>query len=101
MGRDKGGECGNVDFFFLRFGNDDVGVRGVSSSFTSEFELRVQYFFVRGSIYRSPTTSVLGSFFVINAKSISDRCRSFKYKFVLLGTHTPPLQMLEVKIDWD
>ena len=86
------GECGNVDFFFLRFGDDDVEIRGVSSSFTSEFELWVwSFFFIGGSIYGSPTTSVLGSFFVIDTKSVSNRCRSFKHKFVLLGMSTPPL----------
>ena len=60
MRRDELGECGNVDFFFLRFGDDDVEIRGVSSSFTSEFELWVwSFFFIGGSIYGSPTTSVL------------------------------------------
>ena len=92
MRRDKLGKCGDVDFFFLGFGDDNVGIGGVSSSFTSEFELRVWYFFfVRGSVYRSPTTSVLGSFFVVDMKSVSNRCGSFKYKFVLLGMGTPPL----------
>ena len=51
VGRDEAGECGEVDFFFLRFGDDDVSVGGVSSSFTSKFELRIQYFFlVRAAI---------------------------------------------------
>ena len=51
MGRDELGECGDIDFFFLGFGDDNVGIRGVSSSFASEFELRIWYFiFVGGSI---------------------------------------------------
>ena len=34
---------------------------------------------------------ILGSFFVVNMKSVSDGCWSFKYKFVFLGVGTPPL----------
>ena len=51
VGRDELGKCGDIDFFFLGFGDDNVGIRGVSSSFASEFELRIWYFiFVGGSI---------------------------------------------------
>ena len=92
MGRDELGDCGDGVFFFLGLGDDNVGVRGVSASFASKLEFRVWLLlFVRGSVYRSPTTSVLGSFFVVDMKSVSNRCGSFKYKFVLLGMGTPPL----------
>ena len=92
MGGDKLGKCGDVCFFSLRHWDDDVGVWGVSSSFASKFELRVWYlFFIKGSVYRSPMASVLGPFFVKYVKSISDRCRSFKYKLVFLLQGTPPL----------
>ena len=102
MGWDELGNCGNGSFFFLRFGDDNVGVRGVSSSFASELEFQVWYFFfVRGSVYGSPTASVLGSFFVKDVKSVSGRCGSFNHESVLLGMSTPPLQMLEVEIDWN
>ena len=89
MGWDELSDCSDGCFFFLRFGDDNVGVRGVSSSFTSKFELRVWYFFfVRSSVDGSPTASVLGSFFVKYVKSISCWCQSFDYKFVsfLMGT---------------
>ena len=80
--------------------DDDVGVWGVSSSFTSKFELRIWGFvFVWGSVNRSPLASVLGSFFVKYAKSVSGWCRSFNYEFVFLLTGTPPLQVLEVKVN--
>ena len=86
------GECGDAGFFFLRSGDNNVGVWGVSSSFASKFELRVWYFFfVRGSVYRSPTASVLGSFFVKYAKSVSSRSWSFKHKLVFLRMGAPPL----------
>ena len=102
MGWEKLGDCGDSAFFFLRFGDDDVGVWGVSSSFTSKFELWVWYFFfVRGSVNGSPTASVLGTFFVENTKSVSGWCRSFDYESVLLGMSAPPLQILEVKVNWD
>ena len=91
MSRDKLGDCGEIDFFFLRFGDDDVRIGGVSSSFASKFELRVWCFFVRGSIYRSPVTPVLSSFFVVDMEDISDRCWSFKYELVFLEMGTPPL----------
>ena len=72
MGGDELGDCCDAVFFFLRSGDDDVRVWGVSSSFTSKFELRVRYFiFFLGSIDRSPLASVLGSFFVKYAKSVS------------------------------
>ena len=94
------GDCGNTVFFFLRSGDDDVGVWGVSSSFASEFELGIWCFiFVWGSVNWSPLASVLGSFFVENAKSVSGWCWSFSYKFVFLRMSTPPLQVFEVEID--
>ena len=34
---------------------------------------------------------VLGSFFVKDAESVSDRCWSFEYKLVFLSVDTPPL----------
>ena len=102
MGRDELGDCGDGVFFFLGLGDDNVRVGGVSASFASKLEFRVWLlFFVRGSIYRSPTASVLGSFFVKNMESISDWCWSFKGKSVLLLKGTPPLQMFEVEIDRD
>ena len=102
MGQDKLGDCGKGVFFFLRFGDDNIGVGGVSSSFASKFELWVwSFLFVRNSVYRSPMASVLGSFFVKNTKSISGRRGSFKHKSVFLGMSTPPLQVLEVEVNWD
>ena len=92
MGWDKLGDCDDGVFFFWKFGDDNVGVGGVSSSFAPKFELWVRYFFfVRGSIYRSPTASVLGSFFIKNAKSVSGRCRSLKHESVFFLIGTPPL----------
>ena len=92
MGRDELGDCGDGVFFFLGLGDDNVGVRGVSSSFASKFKFGVWLLlFVRGSVYRSPTTSVLGSFFVKNTKSVSGWCWSFEDKPVLLFMSTPPL----------
>ena len=92
VGWDELSDCGDGCLFFLRFGDDDVGVRGVSSSFTSKFESWVWcFFFVGSSVYRSPTASVLGSFFVKNTKSVSGRCGSFNNESVLLGMSTPPL----------
>ena len=79
------GDCGDLVFFFWELRDDNVRVWGVSSSFTSEFELRVRGFvFVWGSVKRSPLASVLGSFFVKYAKSIAYWCWSFDYKFVFL-----------------
>ena len=67
MGWDKLGDCSDGVFFLCRFGDDDVGVGGVSSSFTSKFELWVwSFFFVQSSIYRSPTAPILSSFFIKN-----------------------------------
>ena len=96
------GDCGDTAFFFLRSGDDDVRIWGVSSSFASKFELRVWCFvFVWGSVNWSPLASVLGSFFVKYAKSVSDWCRSFNHKFVFLLMRAPPLQVFEVEIDCD
>ena len=94
------GKCCDSVFFFLGLWDDDVGIWGVCSSFTSEFELRLWGFvFVWGSVNRSPLASVLGSFFVKYAKSVSCWCRSFDHKFVFLLMGTPPLQILEVEIN--
>ena len=92
MGRDELGNCGDGVFFFKGLGDDNVGVRGVSASFASKLEFRVWLlFFIRGSVYRSPTASVLGSFFIKNTKSVSGWCWSFEDKLVLLFMGTPPL----------
>ena len=100
MGWDELGDCGNGNFFFLRFGDDNVGVRGVSSSFASEFEWRVwDFVFVWCSVKRSPLASVLGSFFVKYVKSVACWRWSFDYKFVLLLMGTPPLQMFKIEVD--
>ena len=80
MGRDELGNCCKIDLFFLRSGDDDIWVWGVCSSFTSKFEVGVQGFiFVGGSVKWSPTASVLGSFFVKDMESVSDRGWSFDY----------------------
>ena len=101
-GWDELGDCGNSVFFFLGLRDDDVGVWGVSSSFASEFELRIWGFvFVLGSVKRSPLASVLGSFFVKNTKSVSDWCWSFDYQLVFLLVSTPPLQVFEVEVNCD
>ena len=100
MGGDELGDCGNTIFFFLGLGDDDVGIWGVCSSFASKLERGIWCFvFVLGSVNRSPLTSVLGSFFVKYAKSVSDWCGSFDYKLVLLRVSAPPLQILEIEID--
>ena len=92
MRGDELGDCGDGVFFFLGLGDDDVRVGGVSASFASKLEFRVWlFFFVRSSVYRSPTASVLGSFFVKNAKTVSDWCWSFEDELVLLLIGTPPL----------
>ena len=96
------GDCSDLVFFFWVLGDDDVGIWGVSSSFASEFELRVwDFVFVWCSVKRSPLASVLGSFFVKYAKSVACWCRSFNYKFVLLRMGTPPLQMFKIEVDGD
>ena len=101
-GWDELGDCGDTVFFFLRFGDDDVGIWGVSSSFASKFELGIWCFvFVQGSVNWSPLASILGSFFVKNAKSVSGWCWSFNYKLVFLRMSTPPLQVFEVEVDCD
>ena len=67
------GDCCDTAFFFWELGDDDVRVWGVCSSFASKFELGIRGFvFVWGSVNRSPLASVLGSFFVKYAKSVSD-----------------------------
>ena len=92
VGGDKLGDCRNSVFFFWVVRDDDVWIWGVSSSFASEFELRIWGFvFVWRSVKRSPLASVLGSFFVKYAKSVSCWCQSFNYKFVSLFMGTPPL----------
>ena len=92
MGRDELGDCGDGIFFFLGFGDDNIRVGGVSTDFASELESRVWLlFFIRGSVYRSPTASVLGSFFVKDAKSVSGWCWSLEGKSVLLLVSAPPL----------
>ena len=92
MGWDELSDCSDGCLFFWRFGDDDIGVWGVSSSFTSKFEDWVWcFFFLRSSVYRSPTASVLGSFFVKNMKSVSGRCGSFNYELVLFDMSAPPL----------
>ena len=102
MGGDELGNCGDGVFFFCGFRDDDVGVGGVSASFTSKFELGVRGFvLVWGSVNWSPLASVLGSFFVKYVKSVLDWCRPFNYKLVFLLMSTPPLQVFEVEIDCD
>ena len=92
MSGDELSDGGEVDFFFLGFGDNNVGVWGVCSSFASEFEYRVWCFiFVLCSIYWSPAASVLGSFLVKDMESISGGCWSFKYKLVFLDMGAPPL----------
>ena len=85
MGGNELGDCCDSVFFFLRLWDNSVWVWGVSSSFASKFELRIwSFIFVWGSVKRSPLASVLGSFFVKYAKSVSCWCQSFDYKFVFL-----------------
>ena len=92
MSGDKLGDGGEVDFFFLGSWDNDVGVWGVSSSFASKFEDWVRcFFFIGSAIYRSPMASVLGSFFIKNMKSVSDRCWSFDYESVFFDMSAPPL----------
>ena len=94
------GDCGDSAFFFLGSWDDDVGIWGVSSSFASEFELRIwDFVFFLVSVEGSPLASVLGPFFVKYTKSVSCWCWSFDYKFVFLLMGTPPLQMFEVKVN--
>ena len=94
------GDCGDFVFFFWELRDDDVGIRGVSSSFTSEFEFGVWGFvFIWRSVNRSPLASVLGSFFIKYAKSVACWCQSFDHKFVFLWMGTPPLQMLKIEVN--
>ena len=97
---DKLGNCGDLVFFFWVLRDDDVGIWGVSSSFASEFELRIWGFvFVWGSVNWSPLAPVLGSFFIKYAKSVACWCWSFDYKLVFLLMGTPPLQMFKIEVD--
>ena len=99
---DELGDCCDSIFFFWELRDNDVGVWGVSSSFASEFEVRIWGFvFVWRSVKRSPLVSVLGSFFVKYAKSVSCWRQSFDYEFVFFLMGTPPLQMLKIEIDGD
>ena len=94
------GDCGDLVFFFWVLRDDDVGIWGVSASFTSEFEWRVWGFvFVWCSVKGPPLASVLGSFFVKYAKSVTCRRWSFDYKSIPLLMGTPPLQIFEVEIN--
>ena len=94
------GDCGDSVFFFWILWDEDVRVRGVSSSFASEFEWRIWVFvFVWCSVNRSPLASVLGSFFVKYAKSVAYWCWSLDYKFVFLGMSAPPLQIFKIEVD--
>ena len=100
--RDELGDCGDLAFFFWGLRDDDVGVGGVSSSFTSKFELRVWIFvFVLGSVNGSPLAPVLGSFFVKYAKSVACWCWSFDYELVFLLMGTAPLQVLKIEVNRD
>ena len=38
---DELGDCSDLVFFFWVLRDDDIGIRGVSASFASKFELRV------------------------------------------------------------
>ena len=97
---DELGDCGDLAFFFWELGDDNIGIWGVSSSFTSKFELRVWGFvFVWGSVNWSPLASVLGSFFVKYAKSVACWCWSLDYKFVFSRMSAPPLQILEIEVN--
>ena len=82
MGGDELGDSCELKFLFLggsTEGDCNVWVWGVSSSIASKFECGVRvFFFVRGSVNGSPTASIWGSFFVVNAESTLDRCRSFE-----------------------
>ena len=96
------GDCCDLVFFFWELGDNDIGIWGVSSSFTSEFELGVWGFvFVWGSVNRSPLALVLGSFFVKYAKSVMCWRWSFDYEFVFLRMSAPPLQILEIEVNRD
>ena len=82
MGRDELGDSCEFGLFFLGSsteGDCDVWVWGIFSSITSKFERGVRvFFFVQSSVNGSPAASVWGSFFVVDAESTLDRCRSFE-----------------------
>ena len=82
MGWDELGKGCKLRFFFLgisTMGDRDVWIWGVSSSVTSKFECGFRvFFFIWSSVKGSPTTSIWGSFFVKDAESTLDRCRSFE-----------------------
>ena len=59
MGRDKLGDCSDGIFFFWGFGDDNVRIGGVSSSFASKFEVWIWYlFFVRCSVVTDPSVTL-------------------------------------------
>ena len=82
MGRDELGNSCKFGFLFLGAstkGDCNVWIWGVSSSITSKFECGVRvFFFVWGSVKRSPAASIWGPLFVKNAESTLDGCGSFK-----------------------
>ena len=95
MGRDELGEGCKFGFFFLGIlikGDRDVWIWGVSSSVTSKFECGFRVFFsVWSSVKGSPTTSIWGSFFVKDAESTLDRCRSFENVMFFFCVSKSPL----------
>ena len=54
-----------------------------------------------GFVNGSPTASIWGSFFVINAESTLDRCRSFEDVVFFFCVSESPLQGLKIEIDGD
>ena len=105
MGRDELGDSCEFGFFFLGVstkGDCNVWVWGISSSIASEFECGARVlFFVWSSVNGSPVTSIRGSFFVENAKSTLDGCRSFEDVMLFFCVSESPLQGLKIEIDSD
>ena len=95
MGRDELSDSCEFEFFFLggsTKGDCNVWIWGISSSIASKFECGARvFFFVRGSVNWSPTASIWGSFFVKNAKSKLDGCRSFKDVMFFFSVGKSPL----------
>ena len=95
VGGDELGDSCESGFFFLgdsTKGDCDIWVWGVSSSVASKFECGVKvFFFVWSSVKGSPTASIWGSFFVVNAKSTLDGCRSFKDVVLFFCVSESPL----------